>query len=162
MEDPGFWWEFVGKVGAPMFAATLVASLLSGEFDPLHGVLDVLGADPNPALLLVIAYAVRRLPYVVRATVAGLEQTSSELEEAALNMGASRTRMVRTIVPDKLTAMTAAPGPSPSGKALSRMASMLASIDSRSVSAASAGAVAESDNSTVTVRRVRTGRRLVA
>ena len=23
MDDPGFWWEFVGKVGAPVFAATL-------------------------------------------------------------------------------------------------------------------------------------------
>jgi hypothetical protein len=43
MEDPGFWWEFVGKVGAPIFAATLVASLLSGEFDPLHAVLMVIG-----------------------------------------------------------------------------------------------------------------------
>ena len=28
-------------------------------------------ATPNPALLLITAYAVRRLPYVVRATVAG-------------------------------------------------------------------------------------------
>ena len=49
-------------------------------------------------LLLVIAYAVRRLPYVVRSTVAGLEQTSGELEEAAMNLGASRIRAVRTII----------------------------------------------------------------
>lgn len=68
------------------------------EGAPLEGVIDVLGADPNPALLLIIAYAVRRLPYVVRATVAGLEQTSGELEEAALNLGASRVRAVRTII----------------------------------------------------------------
>jgi iron(III) transport system permease protein len=66
--------------------------------DPLEGVISVIGADPNPALLLVIAYAVRRLPYVVRAAVAGLEQTSGELEEAALNLGASRVRAVRTII----------------------------------------------------------------
>ena len=39
MEDPGFWWEFVGKIGAPVFAATLVACLLSNEFRPLHGIL---------------------------------------------------------------------------------------------------------------------------
>jgi hypothetical protein len=39
MEDPGFWWELVGKVGAPIFAATLVASLLSEDFAALHGVL---------------------------------------------------------------------------------------------------------------------------
>jgi iron(III) transport system permease protein len=69
-----------------------------GEGDPLHGTLDVLGASPNPALLLIIAYAVRRMPYVVRAAVAGLEQTSSELEEAALNLGAGRVRAVRTVI----------------------------------------------------------------
>ncbi|MDY7108181.1 MAG: iron ABC transporter permease [Planctomycetota bacterium] len=68
------------------------------EGAPLEGVIDVLGANPDPALLLIIAYAVRRLPYVVRATVAGLEQTSGELEEAALNLGASRVRAVRTVI----------------------------------------------------------------
>jgi iron(III) transport system permease protein len=41
----------------------------------------------NPAPLLVIAYAVRRLPYVVRAAAAGFQQTSVTLEEAALNLG---------------------------------------------------------------------------
>jgi iron(III) transport system permease protein len=43
----------------------------------------------NPILLLVIAYAVRRLPYVVRSAVAGFQQTSVTLEEAAQNLGAS-------------------------------------------------------------------------
>jgi len=69
-----------------------------GEGDVLEGVVDVLGAEPNPAPLLIVAYAVRRLPYVVRATVAGLEQTSGELEEAARNLGASPVRAVRTII----------------------------------------------------------------
>jgi iron(III) transport system permease protein len=69
-----------------------------GKGDPFEGWVDILGADPNPVPLLVIAYAVRRLPYVVRATVAGLQQTSVELEEAALNLGASRMRVMRTIV----------------------------------------------------------------
>lgn len=36
MDHVNFWWEFVGKVGAPIFAATLVASLLSGEVGALH------------------------------------------------------------------------------------------------------------------------------
>lgn len=38
MDHIGFWWDFVGRVGAPIFAATLVACLLS-EFSILHGVL---------------------------------------------------------------------------------------------------------------------------
>ena len=68
------------------------------EGDPLEGWVDVIGAEPNPIPLLIIAYAVRRLPYVVRSTVAGLQQTSGELEEAALNLGAGRIRAVRTII----------------------------------------------------------------
>ncbi|MEO1128527.1 MAG: iron ABC transporter permease [Planctomycetota bacterium] len=69
-----------------------------GSGDPLQGLVDVVGSDPNPVLLLVIAYAVRRLPYVVRATVAGLEQTSGELEEAAVNLGASTFAAVRRVI----------------------------------------------------------------
>lgn len=45
----------------------------------------VLGEDP--VLILVIAYAVRRLPYVVRSAAAGFQQTSATLEEAAQNLG---------------------------------------------------------------------------
>jgi iron(III) transport system permease protein len=69
-----------------------------GSGDPLQGLVDVVGSDPDPVLLLVIAYAVRRLPYVVRATVAGLEQTSGELEEAAVNLGASTFTAVRRVI----------------------------------------------------------------
>jgi hypothetical protein len=43
MDDPGFWWEFVGKVGAPIFAATLVACLLSADLNLQHGLLLALG-----------------------------------------------------------------------------------------------------------------------
>ncbi len=55
--------------------------------------------DPveNPTLLLVIAYGVRRLPYVVRAAVAGLQQTPVALEEAAQNLGATAWRALRRI-----------------------------------------------------------------
>jgi len=50
--------------------------------------------DPrvNPFPLLIIAYAVRRLPYMVRAAYAGFQQTSVTLEEAAMNVGASPRR----------------------------------------------------------------------
>lgn len=68
-----------------------------GKGNPLEWI-SVFGADPNPVPLLVAAYAVRRLPYMVRATVAGLEQTSGELEEAAMNLGASRLTAVRRVI----------------------------------------------------------------
>jgi len=48
-----------------------------------------LDARVNPVPLLVIAYAVRRLPYMVRAVYAGFQQSSVALEEAAMNLGAS-------------------------------------------------------------------------
>ncbi|AHF92833.1 ABC transporter permease [Opitutaceae bacterium TAV5] len=41
----------------------------------------------NPTVLLIVAYAVRRLPYVVRSAVAGFQQASETLEEAAQNLG---------------------------------------------------------------------------
>jgi len=65
---------------------------------PFDGVFDVVGQDPNPFPLLIIAYAVRRLPYIVRSAVAGLEQTSGDLEEAAMNLGATRLRAIRAVV----------------------------------------------------------------
>jgi iron(III) transport system permease protein len=48
-----------------------------------------LDARVNPVPLLVIAYAVRRLPYMVRAAYAGFQQSSVALEEAAMNLGAT-------------------------------------------------------------------------
>jgi iron(III) transport system permease protein len=48
--------------------------------------------DPtvDPTALLVIAYAVRRLPFVIRSASAGLAQVSVTLEEAAASLGAGR------------------------------------------------------------------------
>ncbi len=51
----------------------------------------------DPLLILVIAYAVRRLPFVVRSAVAGLQQTSVTLEEAAQNLGSTPWRTLRRI-----------------------------------------------------------------
>jgi iron(III) transport system permease protein len=54
----------------------------------------------NPTVLLIIAYAVRRLPYMVRATVAGFQQTSETLEEAAQNLGCPPLKaMIRITLP---------------------------------------------------------------
>lgn len=49
-------------------------------------------------LLLVIAYAVRRLPYALRACMAALQQLHVSLEEAAENLGATRRRTITRIV----------------------------------------------------------------
>jgi iron(III) transport system permease protein len=55
--------------------------------------------DParSPLVLLVLAYAVRRIPYVVRSAAAGFEQASVTLEEAAQTLGASPFRALTRI-----------------------------------------------------------------
>ena len=54
----------------------------------------------NPTVLLIIAYSLRRLPYVVRSAAAGFQQTSVTLEEAAENLGASPLRaMIKVTLP---------------------------------------------------------------
>ena len=65
-----------------------------GLFDP----------ENNPLFLLAAAYAIRRLPYVVRAVTAGLEQTPVDLELAARNLGASAWRTLRRITLPLLSA----------------------------------------------------------
>ncbi|MDF1656069.1 MAG: iron ABC transporter permease [Verrucomicrobiales bacterium] len=58
---------------------------------------DFLILGENPILILVIAYAVRRLPYVVRAAAAGFQQTSVTLEEAAQNLGCPPLKALRKV-----------------------------------------------------------------
>lgn len=54
----------------------------------------------NPTILLIIAYSIRRLPYVVRSAVAGFQQTSETLEEAAQNLGCPPLKaMLRVTLP---------------------------------------------------------------
>lgn len=67
---------------------------LSQEGKPFHF---LVGAGGSPFLLLVIAYAIRRLPYLVRSAVAGLQQANPALEEAAKSLGATPFRMLRRI-----------------------------------------------------------------
>lgn len=67
---------------------------LSQEGKPFHF---LVGAGGSPFLLLVIAYATRRLPYVVRSAVAGLQQSNPMLEEAAKSLGATPMRMMRRV-----------------------------------------------------------------
>ncbi|MEM6916112.1 MAG: iron ABC transporter permease [Verrucomicrobiota bacterium] len=58
---------------------------------------DFLVLGENPILILVIAYAVRRLPYVVRSAAAGFQQTSVTLEEAAQNLGCPPLKALRKV-----------------------------------------------------------------
>jgi iron(III) transport system permease protein len=68
--------------------------------------------DPatNPTLLLIMAYTVRRLPYVARSAMAGMMQIAPALEEAAENLGATRWRMLRTVTLPLLSASLIAGG----------------------------------------------------
>ncbi len=49
-------------------------------------------------IMIVLAVAVRRLPYALRASYAALQQISTSLEEAAENLGATPGRALRRIV----------------------------------------------------------------
>ncbi len=51
----------------------------------------------NPLFFLVLAYAVRRLPYLVRSAAAGFEQTPTVFEEAAASLGARPVTTLRRI-----------------------------------------------------------------
>ena len=52
------------------------------------GLLASIGPRFDPTLIIILAYSVRRLPYVVRSISAGLQQSPVALEEAARNVGA--------------------------------------------------------------------------
>ena len=67
---------------------------VSQKGEPLHW---MLGEAGNPIFLLIAAYAVRRLPYVVRAAVAGLQQSNIALEEAARSLGATPMRVLKRV-----------------------------------------------------------------
>lgn len=61
---------------------------LSREGQPFHWLM----LGENPLIIIVIAYSVRRLPYIVRSASAGLQQVSASLDEAAQNLGAPPAR----------------------------------------------------------------------
>jgi iron(III) transport system permease protein len=54
-------------------------------------------------ITIVLALAIRRLPYALRACHAALQQISVSLEEAAENLGATKARTVRRIVVPLMT-----------------------------------------------------------
>lgn len=71
-----------------------------------------MGISPaaNPFALLVTAYTVRRIPFVVRGASAGLQQVPVSMEEAARNLGSGRFGTVRRITLPLITANLIAAG----------------------------------------------------
>lgn len=53
--------------------------------------------------IIIVALAIRRLPYALRACMAALQQISLSLEEAAESLGASRSSTIRRIVVPLMT-----------------------------------------------------------
>ncbi len=57
----------------------------------------LLSAYRDPTLLLILAYTTRRLPYMVRAVYAGLQQVHRNLEEAAMTLGAKPVKVLKDV-----------------------------------------------------------------
>ena len=89
--------RFFGDAAAVNTAETGPALWAAGLTGDGAGPLFWLNVQEYPAVLLVLAYASRRLPYVVRSAVAGLQQTPQDLELAAANLGARRWRVLTKI-----------------------------------------------------------------
>ncbi|MFW6133821.1 MAG: ABC transporter permease, partial [Planctomycetota bacterium] len=86
-------------LAAGYVAMTVPGSLLEG-----------IGPRGNPFMLIVIAYAVRRIPFVVRGVSAGLQQVPESLEEAARNLGARPHAAARRITLPLISANFVAAG----------------------------------------------------
>ncbi|MEW9676843.1 iron ABC transporter permease [Lentibacillus sp. L22] len=50
------------------------------------------------AFILIIAYAIRRMPYMVRSTMSTMKSIKADIEEAAINLGASTFTALITVV----------------------------------------------------------------
>jgi len=70
----------------------------------------MLDVRTHPAFFLIVAYAVRRLPYVVRSITAGLQQVPSAYEEAAAALGCPPGRTLRRITLPLISANVVAGG----------------------------------------------------
>lgn len=84
------------------------ADFYQGEGSDVFGFLGIGNVTIPVGFFLVLAYAIRRLPFTTRACVAGLEQTPPVLEEAALGLGAAPWRVIRKITVPLIAANVAA------------------------------------------------------
>ena len=92
------------------FGYLAISVQIRAWFPDAKWLLQLIDVQKNPTVLLVMAYTIRRLPYVVRSTVAGLEQTPEELELAARNIGATRSQTLLRITTPLLGANLLAGG----------------------------------------------------
>jgi iron(III) transport system permease protein len=117
----------VAAVAAMILVGSSIAYLVGKRNIPGRGILDTLATIPvaipgislaigyflffsdhfsgtpldpliDPALLLVCAYTVRRLPFTTRSVSAGLQQVDKSLEESSMNLGANRSTTFFKIV----------------------------------------------------------------
>ena len=89
-----------------ILAFGLLISFSSAPF--AESFLDPVTRSPLP--LLIISYAIRRLPYALRAVSGGLAQMSVALEEAGSNLGASPMRVMWSVTRPLVSANLMAAG----------------------------------------------------
>jgi iron(III) transport system permease protein len=95
----GGWWGRVvdGLSLAPLAVPGLVLAFgYVGAYAAIYGH-KWYGIEVGVGAFLIMSYAIRRLPYVVRACVAGLEQTPRNLEEAALGLGFPPMKVIQRV-----------------------------------------------------------------
>ncbi|MHC4248192.1 MAG: ABC transporter permease [Planctomycetota bacterium] len=104
--------RFAGAVDALVMLPLAIPGvvLAFGYVGAYSGSFSWLDPRENPVILLVVSYAVRRLPYVVRASVAGLEQTPRALEEASATLGATPADTFRRVTAPLIAAHLIAGG----------------------------------------------------
>ncbi|TXT57571.1 MAG: conserved membrane protein of unknown function [Candidatus Thorarchaeota archaeon] len=102
--------DIPGKTALDMLVTSPIALpgivIAAGYFNLYYAVPIIPGTNISffpadwPMFLIIMSFTVRKFPFTVRAAFAGLQQTPVALEEASLNMGASKnTTFARIVVP---------------------------------------------------------------
>ncbi len=90
----------VVALGYYFFFSELARVTRGTLLEPVFSPLDPAGGPGvfQAWIILIIAYSIRKLPFVARAIYAGFQQVHEALEEAALNLGARRFKVLSSIV----------------------------------------------------------------
>jgi ABC-type Fe3+ transport system permease subunit len=96
--------DIPGKTALDMLVTSPIALpgivIAGGYFTLFYGtpLFATSGPFAGPWFLIIMSYTVRKFPFTVRAAYAGLQQTPESLEEASLNVGASKNTTFAKIV----------------------------------------------------------------